>query len=91
MKFSKKKPQWDTISYDDNILQEVANLTDEQMLLIKMAMQGSLDNYIQIKKELDESTDVIYKILVDRDWLYDNGKLKSFINNSKLLSSETDL
>lgn len=87
----KEEYQWDTISYDDSNLQELANLTDEQMILVKMAIQGNLDSYKEIKNELENSSDTIYRIFEDRDWLYYQDELNSFINSSKLLNHETDL
>lgn len=87
----KEQMEWNTICYNDELLQKEANLNNEQMLLIKMGVTGSLDEYINIKKELEQSNESIYKILVDRDWLYYQKELENFINNSKIINHETDL
>lgn len=79
---------------DDNKLKRVAKLNDEQILLIKLAVHDELDEYLEVKEKLESEEfkdKKIYYIFEDRDWLYDQIELTNFINNSEIISHETDL
>ena len=78
----------------ENELIEVAKLTKEQVLLIKLAENDRLDDYLNILKEINSKENenkFIYIILEDRDWLYEEYDLRYFIDKSKVISYETDL
>lgn len=82
---------WRDIGYgSDEKLQEVANLTDEQMLLIKMAIDGELESYLDLKEKLEQTNEAIYSIYVDRDWLYYQEELKKFIEGSNIVEADYD-
>lgn len=85
--------EWATITYDiDNEeFQKLGNFTDEQMVLIKLAISGQLSTYLELMKSLDKEENPIYHILVDRDWLYYQDVLQNFIDEAVLLDKEGDL
>ncbi len=82
---------YDGITYNnDDLLQEAAGLTNNQMKLIKLAVEGDLVKYLDIKKAIQEGIPV-YMIYEDRDWLYEQTRLKDFIYDSEILDTKTDL
>ena len=87
----KEKFEYNYISDNDEELKIVAKLTDEQILMIKICINGELDTYKKIKEKLENSDEKIYHIFVDRDWLYHNFGLENFINSSELLHFDGDL
>ena len=81
---------------DDDEFQKLGNFTDEQMVLIRLAVNDRIPMYFNLMKDLDENEDPLYHIYVDRDWLYRDNELycdslQSFIDTSKLLYDEGDL
>lgn len=85
--------EWTPVSYDysDEEIQKLGNFTDEQMTLLRLVNCRGLDTYLRLKKAFEESTMPMYHILVDRDWLYYQYALQSFIDNAELIEKETDL
>jgi hypothetical protein len=86
--------KWNKISYDmeDEEFKKLGNFTDEQIKLIKLAIEGDLNQYLEIKNKLEEDKEKpLYNIYVDRDWLYYQDALKQFIEESEIISYEGDL
>ena len=84
---------WTTITYEmeNEEFQKLGNFTDEQMMLIKLAISGQLSIYLELMKNLDRGENPIYHIFVDRDWLYYQDVLQNFIDEAVLLHKEGDL
>lgn len=82
-----------SISYDipDEEIQKLGNFTDEQMILIKLAVCGEIDRYKNISEELKKSEVPLYHIFVDRDWLYAQTVLDRFIHDAKIVDEKGDL
>lgn len=70
--------------------QEKGSFTDEQMLMIFSVINEKLDIYLDIKKRLEENSDPIYYIDVDRDWYYDQDELISFIEGAEEIEEDYD-
>lgn len=85
--------EWTTITYEmeNEKFQELGKFTDEQMILIKLAISGQLSTYLELMENLDKEENPIYHILVDRDWLYYQNVLQNFIDEAVLLNKEGDL
>lgn len=85
--------EWTTVTYemDNEEFQKLGNFTDEQMVLIKLAISGQLSTYLELMKNLDKEENPIYHIFVDRDWLYYQDILQKFIDEAVLLGKEGDL
>ena len=85
--------EWTTVTYEMNNeeFQKLGNFTDEQMVLIKLAISGQLSTYLELMKNLDKEENPIYHIFVDRDWLYYQDILQKFIDEAVLLGEEGDL
>lgn len=81
------------ISYNisDDEIKELGNFTEDQMVIIKLAVCDDLGRYRKILKHLEKSKNPVYHIYVDRDWLYDQSKLKQFIDNANLIEIIGDL
>lgn len=85
--------EWTTITYEmeNEEFQKLGNFTDEQMMLIKLAISGQVSTYLELMKNLDKGENQIYHIFVDRDWLYYQDVLQNFIDEAVLLDKEGDL
>ncbi len=85
--------EWAIIAYDMNNeeFQKLGNFTDEQMVLIKLAISGQLPTYLGLMENLDKEENPIYHILVDRDWLYYQDALQNYIDEAVILDKEGDL
>ena len=85
--------EWITITYEmeNEEFQKLGNFTDEQMMLIKLAISGQVSTYLELMKNLDKGENPIYHIFVDRDWLYYQDVLQNFIDEAVLLDKEGDL
>lgn len=68
--------------------QEKGNFTDEQMLMILSLVNEKIDVYIDIKKRLEETSDPVYYIDVDRDWYCDQDELISFVEGAEEIDEE---
>lgn len=84
-----------TYLMEDDEFQKLGNFTDEQMVLIRLAVNDKIPMYFNLMKDL-ENEDPLYHIFVDRDWLYRDNELyldslEDFICKSKLLYEEGDL
>lgn len=85
--------EWTDITYEmeNEEFQKLGNFTDEQMMLIKLAVSNQLDTYLHLMKTIENKQEPIYHILVDRDWLYYQDALWNFIDNATLIDKEGDL
>lgn len=85
--------EWTTISYeiDNEEFQKLGKFTNEQIMLIKLAISGQLSTYLELMENLNKEEDPIYHIFVDRDWLYYQDALQKFIDEAVLLDKEGDL
>lgn len=85
--------EWTTITYemDNEEFQKLGNFTDEQMMLIELAISDKLSTYLTLLENLNKEENPIYHIFVDRDWLYHEDDLHNFIDKAILLDKEGDL
>ena len=85
--------EWTTITYEmeNEEFQKLGNFTDEQIVLIKLAISGQLSTYLELMENLNKEENPIYHIFVDRDWLYYQDVLQNFIDEAVLLDKEGDL
>ena len=85
--------EWTVISYEveNDKFQELGGFTDEQMVIIKLAIAGKLSIYMDLMKILDSAKEPVYHVFVDRDWLYYQDALQEFISDANLLNEENNL
>ena len=74
---------------DEEEFIKIGNFTEEQVFLMKLIQDDSLDVYLKLKKYLEENDTPVYSIIADRDWLWYQTELESFIHNSTIINQES--
>lgn len=72
---------------------KLLKLTPEQITLMKLEKHDLLDEYLELQEEIDNmpEDEFLYYLYADRDWLYYQDAINSFINESEVLEHKTDL
>lgn len=85
--------RWSSIfnGTSDTELKELGGFTDKQLDILSLASCGELERYHHLLRALRTSTVPLYHIFVDRDWLYRQWELDSFIQSSNVIEAEYDL
>lgn len=83
-------------SYDEDKekkMIELLKLTPEQVTMLKLEKQDLLEEFLDLKEEVNKISDneFLYYLYADRDWLYYQDAIKNFIKESEVLDHKTDL
>jgi len=77
-------------SISNKRLQELYNLTNEQLQMLILANNGLLEKYFDIMEMLNTADAPVYYISVDNDYSYYHPELYDFIHESDMLEEDLD-